>query len=203
MLDHLKKKPPYIHVANSATAIRFPQNECNMIRMGIAMYGLSPSIDMKDLIPFPLKEVFSLHTRLTHVKRVHAGESVSYGATYTAKETEWIGTLPIGYGDGWIRKLQGQDVIVNGERVPIVGRICMDQCMVKLPYYMAPGTKVTLIGSQGQTRITIDEIARKLETINYEVPCIISSRVPRVYIRKAKPINVSNKLIQPQTLSNF
>ncbi|WP_276528583.1 alanine racemase, partial [Bacillus licheniformis] len=81
------------------------------------------------ILPFPLKQTISLRTKMVAVKRLAKGESVSYGATYTAEGDEWIGTLPIGYADGWIRKLQGQEVLVDGKRVPIVGRICMDQCM--------------------------------------------------------------------------
>ena len=104
----------------------------NAIRFGISMYGLSPSPEIKPILPYDLKEAFSLKTKIVHVKQLSRGDSVSYGATYTAQEDEWIATLPIGYADGWIRKLQGQEVIVAGEKAPIVGRICMDQCMIKL-----------------------------------------------------------------------
>ena len=195
MVDSLQVKPKYIHSANSAAALRQSQSGFNAVRLGIAMYGLSPSEEMKGLLPFSLKEVFSLHTRLVHVKKINPGDSVSYGATYTADKEEWIGTIPIGYADGWIRKLQGQEVIVDGQRAPIVGRICMDQCMIKLPYEAPLGTKVTLIGTQQSETVTIDELAHKLETINYEIPCIISNRVPRIFIHDNEPIEVSNKLL--------
>lgn len=130
------------------------------------------------------------------MKKLKKGDKVSYGATYECRQDEWIGTLPIGYADGWIRKLQGQEVLVEGERVPIVGRICMDQCMIRLPHDMPVGTKVTLIGRQGNEFISINEIAAKLDTINYEVPCIITSRVPRLYKQGGNIIDIKNYLLE-------
>ena len=159
------------------------------------MYGLTPSPEMEQEIPFPLKEVFSLRSRLVHVKKLEKGDKVSYGATYESTGEEWIGTIPIGYADGWIRGLQNQEVLVDGERAPIVGRICMDQCMVRLPHYVPVGTTVTLIGRQQNQFISINEIARKLDTINYEVPCIISTRVPRLYKRGEQIVDLKNYLL--------
>lgn len=195
LIAGLSTKPEYIHSSNSAATLGHPESHFNAVRAGIAMYGLSPSQEMKSVLPFPLKQVFSLHSRVVQIKGLEAGEKVSYGATYETKENEWIGTLPIGYADGWLRKLQGQEVLVDGKRAPIVGRICMDQCMVKLPGEIQPGTKVTLIGKQGEAFISMDEIAEKLETINYEIPCIISNRVPRIYIKEGAPVEVSNQLL--------
>ncbi|MDW7617048.1 alanine racemase [Peribacillus simplex] len=196
MLSALIRRPEYIHAANSAASLRFSDPESNAIRMGISMYGLSPSMEMKPILPFPLKQAISLRTKMVAVKQLTKGESVSYGATYTAEGDEWIGTLPIGYADGWIRKLQGQEVLVDGSRVPIVGRICMDQCMVKLPRSYPVGTEVTLIGSDGDESITVDEVAAKLETINYEVTCMIGARVPRVYIKDNQLIHVRNFILE-------
>ncbi|MBD1382149.1 alanine racemase [Metabacillus arenae] len=184
-----------IHCGNSATGLRFPEKLFNSVRFGISMYGLSPSNEIKPELPFPLKEAFSLHTKLVHVKTIHAQEKVSYGATYSASDEEWIGTVPVGYADGWIRRLRDSDVLVNGKRVPIVGRICMDQFMVRLPENIKVGTVVTLIGHQEQEFISIDEVAERLDTINYEVPCTITSRVPRVYLKKNKIIEVENSLL--------
>lgn len=195
MATWMEKIPKYIHSSNSAAGLRFPEAHLNAVRMGISMYGLTPSVEMEPELPFPLKEAFSLHTKIVHVKKLHKGEKVSYGATYEAKGDEWIATLPIGYADGWIRKLQGQEVIAGGIRVPIVGRICMDQCMIRLPHEMPVGTRVTLIGEQGAERIPVDEIAQKLETINYEITCMISARVPRVYKRDGKTIGAINYLL--------
>ena len=132
MLSVLKSRPKYVHCSNSAASLRFPNAHFNAVRLGIVMYGLTPSPEIEHELPFALKEAFSLHSRLVHVKKLTKGEKVSYGATYETEEEEWIGTIPIGYADGWIRRLQGQEVLVEGKRVPIVGRICMDQCMVKL-----------------------------------------------------------------------
>lgn len=196
ILMAFENKPKLIHCSNSAAALRFPFALANGVRVGIAMYGLTPSREMEPLLPFSLKEAFSLHSRLVHVKKLQKGEKVSYGITYEASGEEWIGTLPIGYADGWIRKLQGQEVIVEGKRAEIVGRICMDQCMIKLPHEVSVGTKVTLIGEQLSEKISSNEIAEKLETINYEVPCIISNRVPRIYMRSGKMVELQNPLLQ-------
>ncbi|TMU83722.1 alanine racemase [Bacillus sp. BHET2] len=195
MLDELESLPAYVHSSNSAATLRKTNTLFNSVRVGIAMYGLTPSEEMKPVLPFPLKQVFSLHSRLIHTKELSPGEKISYGATYETEKDEWIGTIPIGYADGWLRKLQGQDVLVNGKRVPIVGRVCMDQSMIRLPEFLKIGTRVTLIGNQGGDVITMDEIAGKLDTINYEIPCIISTRVPRIYIRNGEPTEVSNKLL--------
>lgn len=195
MVAILKEKPPIIHSGNSAASLRYRHAWFNAIRMGISMYGLSPSMEIKDRLPFPLKEALSLHTKIVYVKKIEANESVSYGATYTANQEEWIATLPIGYADGWLRKLQGQEVLIEGERMPIVGRICMDQCMVRLPKYYPEGTKVTLIGVEKESSITVDEIAGKLDTINYEVACMIGQRIPRVYKRHGEISSIRNGLL--------
>ncbi|MFF5815194.1 alanine racemase [Peribacillus butanolivorans] len=196
MLSTLIRRPEYIHAANSAASLRFTDPEWNAVRMGISMYGLSPSMEMLPILPFPLKQAISLKTKMVAVKQLVKGESVSYGATYTAQGNEWIATLPIGYADGWIRKLQGQEVIVEGQRVPIVGRVCMDQCMIKLPESFPVGTEVTLIGDNGNEAVSVDEIAAKLETINYEVTCMIGARVPRIYIKDNLLDHVRNFILE-------
>lgn len=195
LLEMIETKGIIVHCANSATSLRFPEKVFNAVRFGISMYGLSPSNAMKNMLPFPLQEAFSLHSSIIHIKKVNKGEKISYGATYETKEDEWIGTVPIGYADGWIRKLTGTEVLVDGERVPIVGRICMDQLMIRLPEKKPIGTKVTLIGRQGQEMISVDEVADRLETINYEIPCMINWRVPRIYIKGGNRIDVKNPLL--------
>lgn len=177
----LWSEPSAIHIGNSAASIRFPEQMHHYIRFGISMYGLYPSGAVRHEDRIDLQPAFSLHSRLTHVKKVAPAESISYGATYTSTDYEWIGTIPIGYADGWIRRLQDMDVLIDGKRMPIVGRICMDMTMIRLDKEYSTGTKVTLIGKQGNETIEVDEIAEKLETITYEIPCMISSRVPRVY----------------------
>lgn len=177
----LWKKPVAIHTSNSAASIRNPKQLNHYIRFGVSMYGLFPSNVVKAENKIQLKPAFSLYSRLISVKQVPAGESIGYGATYRTTMNEWIGTVPIGYADGWIRKLQGMSVLINGKRMPIIGRICMDQFMVRLDQAYDVGEKVTLVGTQLGDTIDFDELADYLETINYEIPCIIGARVPRVY----------------------
>lgn len=195
MISWLKKKPEIIHTSNSAASLRFPEAHLNAVRMGIAMYGLMPSVEMEPTLPYPLKPAFTLHTKVVNVKKVKKGEKISYGATYEAQEDEWIGTLPIGYADGWTRKLQTQHVLVNGKKAPIVGRICMDQCMIKLPSELPVGTEVTLIGQQGEEKITADDIAKTLGTINYEITCMMGLRIPRVYKKNGQVTKIINSLL--------
>ncbi|MGN7479633.1 alanine racemase [Solibacillus silvestris] len=181
-LSALPSRPRLVHAANTATALaKDPSLQYDAVRFGISMYGLSPSSYVGNRLPFPIKPAFSLCTELVHVKKLHAGQSVGYGATFTAEEDCYIGTIPIGYADGMIRKLTGQEVLIKGQRAKIVGRICMDQSMILLPKAYNVGEQVVLIGRQQQNQITMDDWANKLQTINYEIPCVISARVPRVY----------------------
>lgn len=196
LLEPLHTDKLLIHCANSAAGLRFKDTLFNMARFGISMYGLSPSEEIKDELPFQLEEALSLHTKLAHVKPIQKGESVSYGATYTANQDTWIGTIPIGYADGWIRKLAGTEVLVGGKRRKIAGRVCMDQFMVDLKKDIPAGEPVVLIGTQGEDRISVDEIAKRLETINYEVTCSVGYRVPRVYIEDGERVHVRNPLLQ-------
>ena len=179
----IPNKPRLVHASNTAASlVKDPHLQYDAVRFGISMYGLSPSSYVKSILPFHLLPAFSLESELVHVKQIKSGDPVGYGATYVAPTDMWIGTIPIGYADGVIRKLGGQEVLIDGQRMPIVGRICMDQCMVALPKAYDIGEKVTLIGRQGNTGVSIDEWATKLETINYEIPCIITTRVPRIYL---------------------
>ncbi len=187
--------PKIVHCGNSATGLRFPQKLFNAVRLGIAMYGLTPSEEIREVLPYPLKEAFSLHSKLVHVKQLKKGEKVSYGATYTLNQDEWVGTVPIGYADGWIRKHQGATVLIDGTRCEIIGRVCMDQFIVRLPRELPVGTKVTLIGSQGNESIPVDEVAKRLGTINYEIPCTINFRVPRIFLKKKSIIEVRNTIL--------
>lgn len=176
----LKKKPKYIHQANSATALWHPNFEGNLVRMGISMYGLNPSGDMIDET-WNLEPALSLESELVAVKEVEAGSSIGYGATYTSSQSEWIGTVPIGYADGWLRRMQGFKVLIDGQYCEIVGRVCMDQFMVRLPKKYDLGTKVTLIGENNGKVITAQDVANYADTIHYEIMCNITERVPRIY----------------------
>lgn len=175
-----------VHWANSAASIRNPNDVFDAIRFGISLYGLYPSSQIQKADMISLKPALSLHSRLIHVKKVKQGNPISYGATYYTEKDEWIGTIPIGYADGWSRKLQGFDVLVDGKRQKIVGRICMDQLMITLDQNYDIGTKVTLIGKQGTEEITATEVADYLGTINYEIPCMLTSRIPRVVNNNTK-----------------
>ncbi|MBC1514317.1 alanine racemase C-terminal domain-containing protein, partial [Listeria booriae] len=121
-------------------------------------------------------------TEMVQVKELAPGDSVSYGATYTATEREWVATLPIGYADGLIRHYSGFQVLVDGKKAPIIGRVCMDQTIIKLPYEFQTGTKVTIIGTDHGNSVTADDAAKYLDTINYEVTCLLTERIPRKYI---------------------
>lgn len=180
ILDELEEKPRYIHVGNSATALWHEQVTSNMIRFGIAMYGLNPSGGVLSL-PYELKPALTLVSKLIQIKELPAGSGIGYGKEYITPKKEWIGTVPIGYADGWLRHMQGFEVLVDGELCEIVGRICMDQCMIRLNMPVAVGTEVTLIGKNKKKEITMQMVAEQLGTIHYEVACTFSERIPREY----------------------
>lgn len=171
-----------LHCANSAAAMRFPESHFDMVRCGIAIYGLSPF--QGDAAANGLKPALSLTSYLADIKPLAAGDSVGYGCTWTAPGPTSIGVVPIGYADGVSRRLSNCGrVLVGGESRPIVGRISMDQITVDLgPVHAArPGDEAVLIGSQGEAAISAEAVAGLLDTINYEVTCNISPRVAREY----------------------
>ncbi|MBC1722672.1 alanine racemase [Listeria seeligeri] len=182
ILKGLKSRPRFVHTANSAAALLQSQIGFDAVRFGISMYGLTPSIEIKSNLPFKLKPALALYTEMVHVKELAPGDSVSYGATYTATEREWVATLPIGYADGLIRHYSGFQVLVDGKKAPIIGRVCMDQTIIKLPYEFQTGSKVTIIGMDHGNSVTADDAAKYLDTINYEVTCLLTERIPRKYI---------------------
>ncbi|TWT02206.1 alanine racemase [Planomicrobium sp. CPCC 101079] len=181
VVEEINDSSVMIHVSNSAAAIMHPELAFDAVRIGISLYGIAPSSYVENNMPITLAPALGLETEIVHIKRVAAGEAISYGATYRCEQDEWIATLPIGYADGMLRGLQGQEVLVRGKRVPIVGRICMDQCMIRLPEKMPVGEQVQLIGSQAGAQIRIEEWAEKLDTIAYEIPVNLTKRVPRIY----------------------
>jgi alanine racemase len=171
------------HCANSAAAIRFPEYALDMVRVGASLYGILPmDAEIARTIPLRLMPTFSLHTVITHIKQVAPGETVGYDGSYTARETEWIATLPIGYADGWFRGYRGFHVQVNGAPAPIVGNICMNQTMIRLPCKMPVGTKVTLIGAGPNGYVSLDALAAHAGTIPQQVLTMISERIPKIYI---------------------
>lgn len=197
--DNLEEKGIKIeikHCGNSATIIDLPEMHLDMVRAGIMLYGLAPSKAVK-LNKLVLKEVMSLKVKISHVKELEPGQSVSYGRRFVAERRSKIASLPIGYADGYTRLLTGKaEALVKGKRVPVVGSICMDQCMIDVTGIedIAVGEEVVLFGEQLGGFISIDEIAEKLGTINYEVVCMISRRVPRVYIKGGEVVEVLNYL---------
>jgi alanine racemase len=175
-------RPPLVHAANSAAILRLPGSWLDLVRLGIAMYGLSPGAAVP-LLP-GMRPAMTWKAVLAQVKTLPPGRGISYGHTYVTTRTERIGTLPVGYADGW-RRIDGNEVLVRGRRLPIVGRVCMDQCMVRLDDVpgAAPGDEVVLVGRQGDDEITGDDVAARWGTIGYEVVCVVGRRVPRVYRR--------------------
>ena len=180
IVNNLSEKPALVHASNSATSIWHSETIFNIVRLGIVMYGLNPS-GTDIALPYPIKPALGLESALVHVKTIPAGATVGYGATYTAQKEEYIATVPIGYADGWTRDLQGFSVLVNGQFCEIIGRVSMDQITIRLPEKFPIGTKVTLIGQEGDKAISATDLAQKRGTINYEVLCLLSGRIPRFY----------------------
>jgi len=178
-------QPRYVHAANSAATLRFPQARFNLVRTGIALYGLHPS----EAVPCPpdFRPALALKTQLAQVHELPADEPVSYGAAWVTPRPSRIGVLPIGYADGVRRgPFTWGEVLVRGRRAPIVGRVCMDMCMVDVTDIPGArvGDEVVLIGEQGGERITAEEVASRLGTINYEVVSQILARVPREIVTR-------------------
>lgn len=172
---------PLIHAANSAALFLHPTMHFDLVRPGLAIYGVGPSPETHTgLIP-----ALEWKTRIVHLKTIQAGESVSYGRTFTADGERRIATLAVGYGDGYKRVLGNKaDVLIRGRRARIVGTICMDQCMADVTDIpdACVGDEVVLLGKNGNEAITADEMALWADTISYEILLSISERVPRVYI---------------------
>lgn len=182
-LHKLKIIPPLIHAANSGATLRLPDLCFNLYRPGIVVFGLPPSGDFK--LPFKLKPVLSLKTKIVQIKRLNRGDSVGYGRTYIAKKEQLMALLPIGYGDGYPRALSNcWYTLVGGKKAQIIGRISMDQTAIdvtRIPKIRV-GQEIVLIGQQGKEIITADDIARQIGTISYEVISGIASRISRLYI---------------------
>ncbi len=168
------------HCANTAATLFDESSHLDLVRVGLGLYGLYPN----EQRPLELQPAFSLRAKLAAVRLVPPGTAVSYGSTFVTWKQTHIGVVPIGYADGADRRLGGRGaVLIQGRRCPIVGKVCMDHIMVDLgDMDVSPGTEVVLIGSQDSGRITVDDWADWLGTINYEIPCMISKRVERVYV---------------------
>ncbi len=180
-LESSELKPQVVHAANSAAVFNFPEAWYDLVRPGDAIFGMAPSA----LTPLgsAFKPALTWKARLISVRGYPAGSGISYGSQYVTTGNERIGVMPIGYGDGF-RRIDNQEVLVGGKRVRVVGRVCMDQCMLqldKVPDAKA-GDEVVLIGTQAGETISVDEVAGRWSTINYEVVCGLADRLPRIYL---------------------
>ncbi|MBQ3054016.1 MAG: alanine racemase [Clostridia bacterium] len=187
---------PCKHICNSAGTFKYPQYHMDMVRVGVVCYGIYPS---KEISPCGLVPVMSLKTMVSRIETLKSGESVSYGATYKAEGNIKCATLMAGYADGYSRLLSDKvNVIINDRFVKIIGRICMDQCMTDVTDVnnIAVGDVATLFGRAGDKEIPVEELADIMGTINYELICMISKRVPRIYKMNGKCIDELNYITQ-------
>lgn len=168
------------HCANSAGVVAFPEGHLNMVRPGLCLYGISPFRKRK----IEMKPVLMLKSRIVHKREVPEGTTLSYGRTYITSRKSCVATLPIGYADGYDRRLSNKaEVLVKGKRAPVVGSICMDRCLIDITDIpeVEEGEEVVLIGKQGQESISVQELVQKAETIPHEFISRIGKRVPRIY----------------------
>lgn len=181
------------HAANSAALTVYPETALDMVRAGLVLYGLTPSrfVEQDGLLP-----ALELKTVISHIKTMKAGESVSYGRTFTAEKEMRVATLPIGYGDGFWRAAgtAGHTVFLQGSFAPIIGRVCMDQCMIDISALpeAKTGDAVTVYGGAG---LRVDTLAEKLGTIPYELLCAIGERIPRLYIENGNAVSVFDRIL--------
>lgn len=190
-------KPTYIHCANSATIIEYPEYHFDCVRAGIILYGVYPSKEVNQNLN--LKPAMSVKTKISNIKSLPKNEAISYNRKYLTSKTTKIATISIGYADGYPRKLANTaEVLVQGKRAPVVGNICMDQCMVDVSHIddVNIGDEVVIFGRQGEETILVEELAQHLDTIAYEVLCDIGRRLPRLYVSNGKVESVVNYLLK-------
>ena len=194
-LDYLESRgirPEIRHCCNSGATLLYPEYAMDMVRPGIMTYGVYPSEDTRDVLP--LKPMLSLCTTVSQFREIPAGVDVSYGRTYTTPSDRKLAVLSIGYADGLLRSLSGRaQFLLRGKLVPVVGRICMDMCMVDVTDVpdVQVGDEVTIIGEERPC----DILARQLDTISYEVLCGISKRIPRIYLQNGKPTEILQYIV--------
>lgn len=189
---------PIVHAGNSATAIDVPHLSFNMVRLGISMYGLYPSAEVNTQ-QVRLQPVMTFKSQIVMIKKLPPHVGVSYGQTYHTQGEEQIATIPVGYADGYSRALSGDtSVLLRGQKAAVIGRICMDQLMINATGWpdLKQGEEIVLFGKQGDAVISAEELAHKLRTINYEITCKVSHRVPRVYYKDGQRYKVTNRLVK-------
>ena len=196
MLRRRGVKVPIRHLNNSAGLMNFA-TPYEMVRSGIITYGMYPS-DEVDPGLLALRPALQWLSRVTHVKTLPAGREISYGGTYVTKADTVVATIPVGYADGYRRNLSGKFyVLIHGQKAPILGRICMDQMMVDVTHIpgVQVGDRVTLVGTDGEEAITMEQISAQADSFNYEFVCGISRRVPRLYVQGGKTIHTVHYLL--------
>jgi alanine racemase len=184
---------PYCHCCNSAATLTHPNGHMNLVREGIALYGLSP-VEQKDC-PVTLQPAMTLKTVVSMVKELLPGDSLSYGRTVILKEPKKVATVCIGYADGYPRNLSNKGyMLVNGKKATILGRVCMDQLMLDVTHIdnVEMGTEVTVFGQADGAYLPVEEVATLADTIHYELVCVLGKRVPRVYRKNGKTIGVTD-----------
>ncbi len=183
------------HCSNSAGIIDYREANMDMVRAGITLYGLWPSNEVRrDIID--LKPLLALKSHIVYIKYIEPGEAVSYGGTYTAEERRRVATIPVGYGDGYPRSLSNKGyVLIRGKKAPILGRVCMDQFMVDITDIegAAEGDEVTLIGRDGDEEISMEILGDLSGRFNYELSCDLGRRIPRIYIKDGKAVDVRDE----------
>lgn len=197
-IDHLAAKGIKFairHCANSAAIFDYPEMHLDMVRAGVVLYGLLPSNMLRT--PIDLKQVMTLKTIIDHIKTICKGDCISYGRVYQADQDVRVATIPIGYADGlWRSNFQNHMVVeVEGKFAPVIGRICMDQCMIDVSNIPEAtiNSKVTVYGTVGE--VSIDHIAKANGTINYEIVCAVGERVPRVYKEKNSVVAIADSIV--------
>ena len=185
---------PLKHASNSGAIMDLPETYLDAVRAGIILYGYYPSEEVNKE-HLDIRNVMTVKTKVCHIKELDKDMYVSYGRTFKTDRKSIIATLPIGYADGYSRLLSGKaKVIINGKLVPVVGRICMDQCMIDVTDAgkVKVGDEVIILGSDGDLKFNADDMAEAMGTINYEILCMIKQRIPRVYKENGKVVNVRN-----------
>lgn len=195
-LTDLNVNIPMHDVSNSGALMDMPETYLDAVRAGIILYGYYPS-DEVIKSNLSLKPALTLKAKVAHVKEMDKDMYISYGRTFKTERKSKIATIPIGYADGYTRLLMpGAKVIINGKFAPVVGRICMDQCMVDVTDVgdVKTGDEVILLGKQGSLKNDADDYAKALNTINYEVLCMFKRRIPKVYMKNHEPVKVVNTI---------
>ena len=183
IVEGLNHSFEWIHCDNSYASVSFKDTLTNTCRVGIGLYGYLENIK--------LEQAISLYSKVFYIKRVPTGETIGYSATYKTATDTIVGTMPIGYADGFIRANQGRKVYVDGNMCEVIGRVCMDQTMIELPSTIKEGTKVEIFGPH----IPLEDMSNELQTIPYEIICLIASRVSRVYIKDNKVLSEDNEYL--------